>query len=112
MVVVGGVVTVGARCEQRAERETGGAEFDRVVEPVDDPAHPVLVGSRGRVGREGADESQRIDLPPDHVFDPVRFGNMPANILFVERSSSVMAVGTNLVARGRRSVDDVPGATG
>ena len=69
-VVVGGVVAVRAGGEYRAERDTRRAEFDGVVEPFDDPAQPVLVGRRRRVGGKGADEAERIDLPPDRVLDP------------------------------------------
>src|SRR5262245_56222075 len=64
---------MGAGREHGAERDTGRAQFDGVVEPVDDPAHPVLVGGGRRVGREGADEAKRVDLPPDRVLDPARF---------------------------------------
>ena len=49
-VVVGGVVAVRARRENRPEGDAGCAEFDGVVEPFDDPAQPVLVGGRRRVG--------------------------------------------------------------
>ena len=69
-VVVGGVVTVCAGGEQRPERDAGRAEFDGVVEPVDDPAQSVFVGRGRRFGGEGADEAQRVDLPPDRVLRP------------------------------------------
>ena len=71
-VVVGGVVAMRSRGEYRAERDTRRAEFDGVVEPFDDAAQPVLVGARRRIGRERADEAERIDLPPDRVLDPSR----------------------------------------
>jgi hypothetical protein len=72
-VMVGGVVAVAARGEDRPERDAGRAEFDGVVEPFDDPAQPVLVGGGRRVGGKRTDEAQRIDLPPDRVLDPCRF---------------------------------------
>ena len=73
-VVVGGVVAVRSRGEYRAERDTRGPEFDGVVEPLDDAAQPVFVGVRRRIGRERADEAERIDLPPDRVLDPLGIG--------------------------------------
>ncbi len=47
-----------------------------MVEPVDDPAEPVLTGGVGRFGGggEGADETEWIDLPPDRVAHPVAHG--------------------------------------
>ena len=72
-LVVGGVVAVSPRLEDRPERDSRCAEFDGVVQPFDDAAQPVLVGARRRIGRERADEAERIDLPPDRVFDPPRF---------------------------------------
>ena len=74
-VVVGGVVAMGARREDRPERDAGRAESDDVVEPFDDPAQPVLFGGGRRVGGIRTDEAQRVDLPPDHVLDPGRFGH-------------------------------------
>ena len=70
--VVGGVVAVGAGGEHRAQCDPGGAEVDGVVEPVDEPGEPVLVRAGRLVGGEGADEAQRVDLPPDRVAHPVR----------------------------------------
>ncbi len=72
-VVVGGVVAVRARGEYRTERDARRAEFDGVVEPFDDPAQPVFVGGRRRVGGKCADEAQRVDVPPDRVLHPTRF---------------------------------------
>ncbi len=74
-VVVGRVVTVCAGSEQRPERDARRAEFDGVIEPVDDPPQSVFVGGGGRFGGEGADEAQRVDLPPDRMLDPGRFGH-------------------------------------
>ena len=74
-IVVGGVVAVRARGEYRAERDARRPEFDGVVEPFDDAAQSVLVGARRRIGGERADEAERIDLPPDRVLDPPRFGH-------------------------------------
>ena len=45
-VVIGGVVAVGAGGEDRAKRDSRGAEFDGVVEPVDDAAQPMFVRLR------------------------------------------------------------------
>ena len=45
-VVVGGVVTVGARGEDRPQRDAGRAQFDGVVEPVDEPTQPVFAWAR------------------------------------------------------------------
>ncbi len=72
-VVVGGVITVGSGLEDRPERDTRRAQFDGLIEPFDDAPHPVLVGARRRIGRECADEAERINLPPDRVRDPRRF---------------------------------------
>ena len=73
-VVVGGVVAVGAGGEDRPERNTGGSQRDGMIQPVDQPGQPMLGGAGPFRGREGADESQRVDLPPDRVAHPVRHG--------------------------------------
>ena len=83
-VVVGGVVAVRARREDRAERDARRAELDRVVEPFDDPAQPVLVGGRRRIGGKRADEAQRVDLPPDRVLDPGGLASCTPELRLVE----------------------------
>jgi hypothetical protein len=70
-VMVGGVIAVRLGGEHGPQRDTGGPEFEGVVEPRGDPAKPVLVGRWDGVCGKGADEAQRIDLPPDLVLDPV-----------------------------------------
>src|SRR5690606_34257667 len=78
-VVVGGVVAVAARREDRTERQPGGAEVHHMVEPIQHPPEPVFVRPRWPGGgiRPGmsADETERIDLPPDGVAHPVRSGH-------------------------------------
>ena len=112
-VVVGGVVAMGAGREHGAERDTGRAQFDGVVEPLDDPAQSVLVGGGRWIGREGADEAERVDLPPDRVLDPARF-------IADERSrGDPVTAGTSLrtglswrrTARGAGPSTVTPGAT-
>ena len=71
------VIAVGALAAVLVSGDDGTytvrAEFDGVVEPVDDPAQPVLVGGRRRISGKRADEAQRVDLPPDRVFNPGGF---------------------------------------
>jgi hypothetical protein len=70
--IVKGVVAVGGGAEDGSERDPGRAQLDRVVQPGDDAAEPVLVRS-GRGGwerRVGADEPERVQPPPDRVADP------------------------------------------
>ena len=74
-VVVGGVVTVCAGSEYGAERDPGRPEGDDVIEPRRHPAQPVLVGRRWVVRGECADEAQWVDVPPDGVGHPPRFGH-------------------------------------
>ena len=45
-VVVGGVVTVGARGEDRPQRDARCPQLDGVVEPVGEPPQPVLARLR------------------------------------------------------------------
>src|SRR4051794_9676858 len=71
-VVVGGVVTVRARCEYRSECQARRTEFDGVVEPFGDATQPVLIGPRRWFPGVSAHESQRVHLPPDRVLDPGR----------------------------------------
>jgi hypothetical protein len=71
-VVVGGVVAVGTGREDRAEGDPRCAQGDRVIEPVDDAAQAMLLGTGRPVGRKSADETQRVDLPPDRVLNPRR----------------------------------------
>jgi hypothetical protein len=70
-VVVDGVVAVRLGGEHRAQRQPGAAELDRVVEPALQPAQPVDRRGAGRQrGPFGADEAQRVHLPPDRVVHP------------------------------------------
>ena len=46
-VVVSGVVTMGARREDRPQRDTGCPQRDGVVEPADQPPQPVFAGPGG-----------------------------------------------------------------
>jgi hypothetical protein len=69
--VIDGVVTMRGRRKDRRQQEAGGAEVDRIVEPVADPPEPVLdVGTRGGLAL-GADKTERIDVPPDRIFDEI-----------------------------------------
>ena len=72
-VMVGGVVTVCARGEDRPERDPRRAELDGVVEPVDHPPQPVFSGIWGCSRRESTDEAERVDMPPDHMPYPGRY---------------------------------------
>ena len=70
--VVGGVVPVGARLEDRPECQTAGAQVDEVVEPCDEALETGCgrpVGWAGRPDR-GSGGAQGIDVPPDAVLDP------------------------------------------
>ena len=102
-IVVGGVVAVRARGEYRTERDTGGAEFDGVIEPFDDATQPVLVGARRRIGGKRADEAERIDLPPDRVLRPTPVRSW-------SRTSPRRATSWCRRTRARARRDD-PGAT-
>jgi hypothetical protein len=70
--VVRGVIAVGLRGEDRAERYTGGTQFDGVIEPPDDAPQSVLVRRGRRLGRVCAHEPERIDMPPDCVLHPCK----------------------------------------
>ncbi len=71
--VVGGVVAVRLRLEDRAEREAVGPQLRDVLQPGGQLPEPVDDGRGGVALPLGADEPQRIDVPPDDVLDPVRF---------------------------------------
>jgi hypothetical protein len=68
--VVDGVVAVRLGCEHRAEREPVRAEPDEVVEPVDEDRQPVLHRAVTGSGLLGAEEAERVHVPPDHVLGP------------------------------------------
>jgi len=67
----------------------GQPELDGVIQPVGDAAQPVLAGLRRVVAGVGADEAQRVDVPPHGVGDPVRLAhaaNFRAYRLFISSS--------------------------
>jgi hypothetical protein len=70
--VVDGVVAVRAGGEDRAERQPGGTELHHVVQPGGQVPEPVHDRTAGRGGRLGADEAQRVHVPPHRVLHPVR----------------------------------------
>ena len=73
--MVGGVVTVCARSEDRPERDPRRTELNGVIEPIGDPSQPVFTRFRRRSRRECADEAERIDMPPDHMPHPGRYSH-------------------------------------
>ncbi len=68
--VVGGVVAVRRRLEDRTERDAGGAQRHRVVEPADEVGEPPPTRPVG-AGGVGSGEAEGVDLPPDGVAHPV-----------------------------------------
>jgi hypothetical protein len=72
MVMVGGVVSVCARGEDRPQRDPRRTELDGVVEPLGDPSQPVFTGNRRCSRRKRTNEPQRVDMPPDQMPDPGR----------------------------------------
>ena len=83
-VVVGGVVSVRLRGEDRPERDPRGTQVHGVVQPAGQLPEPVrdrpravpvrvMGGSRLRfAGGLRGGKAKRVDLPPDGVLDPVR----------------------------------------
>ena len=72
-VMIGGVVTVCARSEDRPERDTRRTELNGVIEPISDPPQPVFTRFRGCGRRESTDEAEGVDMPPDHMPYPGRY---------------------------------------
>ena len=68
-VVVEGVVAVGDGVEDRGEQQGVAAEFDDIVEPVDEPGQAVGVRLLAPVPCRGAGSSERIDVPDDGVIE-------------------------------------------
>jgi hypothetical protein len=65
------VVAVRGRRKDRRQQEAGDTEVNGIIEPVADPPQPMLdIGARRRLAL-GADKAERIDLPPDGVFDEI-----------------------------------------
>ena len=71
-VMVGGVVTVCARGEDRPQCNPRRTELDGVVEPTGDPSQPVFTRIRRRRRRESTHEPEGVDMPPDHMPNPRR----------------------------------------
>jgi hypothetical protein len=69
--MVDGVVTVRGRGENRPKQEPGRAEVDGVVQPRCDMTEAVDDSRPVACPGFGAGKSERIDVPPQRVFDPI-----------------------------------------
>lgn len=68
--VVEGVVAVRRGGEDRPEEESVAAQVADVVEPPDQAPEPVMLARCILIADRGADEPERIGMPPDRVLGP------------------------------------------
>src|SRR5882724_1880840 len=65
------VVAMRGRRKHRTEQDAGNTEIHRVIQPPDKMLETMHdAGASGSLAL-GADEAERIDLPPDRPLDPV-----------------------------------------
>ena len=125
-VMVGGVVPVRLRGEDRPERDPRGAQVHRVVQPGGQLPEPVRDRRRLRrpasrpgsllrlAGGLGGGEAERVDLPPDGVLHPVRHALLlplgrSATLLRPPGTSGPTAAQSRTLASHDRRCTDRPG---